>query len=272
MVVVVFALAGLFTEAIISIVLVITHEFIHLLVAYRLGYRPGKIELFPFGGMAEYSGLLEMNPGDEIKVAGAGPLYNLAMAGIFYLIYMLTPHNLYLLIVKYNLVLSFFNLIPALPLDGGRVFRALMVYNSGFKRGTLIAVKLAKILAISGAVMGGVCVLLNKSNLWVLLISFFVYGASLKEENQIVYRLVRYLTRRRQENINLTISPVVNKVVRGEMQVEEVIYHLNPVKYNIFIVLDSKMRLSGIITESQLIDSFFRLKKHNIKLNDIIRK
>lgn len=110
---------------------ILAHELGHSLVAMRLGVPVNAITLFIFGGMAQISRDSE-NPEDEFRIAIAGPLVSLALAFIFAVLAGLTqnwhepvPVALGWLAVI-NLVVAVFNLIPGFPLDGGRVFRALV--------------------------------------------------------------------------------------------------------------------------------------------------
>ncbi len=275
-----FALAGMLIEAIIAFLLVVLHEIIHLIVARHYGYNVNKIELFPFGGMAEYSGLLEMEPLQEIKIALAGPLFNLFLGVLFYFLMIegfipsksiiLNP-DIINLIIEYNLVIASVNFIPALPLDGGRVLRALFVRKMGFKKGTNLAVKIAKIIAFIVGFSGFIILFFNQSNIWILVLSFFVYGAALKEEKQIVYYLLSYLTHREKIMQEVKIRELAAQVVRDELTIREVLYTINPIKYNLFFVIDKGCSLQGILTETELLGSFFRQQNRELRLVDVLK-
>lgn len=268
-----FFLLEMAVEALIAFGLVILHELVHLLIAYRSGYRVSRIEIFPFGGMAEYSGLLEMEPWQEIRVALAGPIFNLIFA---FFIYFFTysglaePGFFLSLLLQYNLIIGTVNLIPALPLDGGRVFRAFLVKNNGIKRGNDLALKVSKYLAISGIIMGILVLLTGKANLWFLFFFFFIYGMINREKKQLFYYFLQYLSRRRDINNQLRIKELAGQVVSDTLPVKEVIYYINPVKYSLFFVLDIEQNIKGIITESHLVRSYFNQKDKELILRDII--
>lgn len=278
LVIVLFTLIGMGREVLVAFSLVVLHEFVHFFVAWQAGYNIFKIELFPFGGMAEYEGLIEMEPGQEVKIALAGPLFNIIMAGLIYIISLEKPDiisgfisNTYLdLLIKYNLLLGIFNLLPALPLDGGRVLRGILVSKLGFKTGSQLAVKIAKWLSIIGAILGVIAVIYNRSNIWILFISFFVYGAAVKEENHIIYRLLSYMTHRHEFINKLRIKPVYCQVVRDDIFVKEVITHLLPDKYNLFYILDSDSRITEPVSEIKLLDTFLNLQKRDLRMKDLL--
>ncbi len=271
LILILFILTGMFMEVVVAFILVFMHELVHLIAAYRAGYSIRRIEIFPFGGVAEYSGLIEMAPWQEIKIALAGPLFNLILAGFFILVeHKLGASALTSLIIKYNLLIGGFNLLPALPMDGGRVLRAILVNKLGFQKGTLWAVKFAKKMAVIGVIAASIALVYNLANVMVLFVGFFVYGAALKEEKQIVYRLLNYLTHREEIIRDFKVKPALNQVVRGELSVGEVVYFINPTRYNLFYVLDPEMRLAGILTETRLVNSFFRMKDKEIKVIDLV--
>jgi Zn-dependent protease len=106
---------------------VLVHELAHCVVARGFGLPVRRVLLYPLGGYSE----IEQEPGSpgrEALISAAGPIVSLAIAGIGYLIAKSIPHGLaHQLIAQVffaNLVVGIFNLLPGLPLDGGRIFRA----------------------------------------------------------------------------------------------------------------------------------------------------
>ncbi len=269
----VFAWAGMFVQAAVAFSLVFLHELVHWLVAGRAGYRVRKIEFFPFGGMAEYDGLLEMEPGQEIKVALVGPLFNLVLALLFYLLIsrgLIIKHQIFDLLYEYNLLLGCFNLLPALPLDGGRILRALLVQRLGFQRGSIQAVRIAKTLAVIGGIIGVIVLVLNRSNIWFVFMAFFVYGAASQERKQLIFYLLSYLTHRREFVRELRVKEIDAHIVKADLSLKEALYSINPGRYNLFFALDQRFQLAGILTESQLITSFFTQSERELSVSDLI--
>jgi Zn-dependent protease len=128
---------------------VIAHELAHSRVAIRNGIPVKSITLFIFGGVAQI-GREATRPGAEFKIAIAGPLCSIALAGFFTLIWFLfqpifqSPLSIsqspLFWLMWINLLLALFNLIPGFPLDGGRVFRAILWRATGnYRRATHIA-------------------------------------------------------------------------------------------------------------------------------------
>lgn len=172
------AMLGLFAS-------LILHELAHSLVARRHGLGIGGITLFLFGGVAELSEE-PANPASEFWIAIAGPAMSLTLALSFGLGAAILPNAAAITVLAgylaaVNLMLGLFNLLPAFPLDGGRVLRAWLWQGSGdllsatrkaSAAGTALAVALMGLgifLAMSGGGIGAV---------WLALIGFFVLTAS----------------------------------------------------------------------------------------------
>jgi Zn-dependent protease len=132
---------------------VLLHELGHALVARHLGVRVSGIELNFFGGAAK---MIELprSANHEIAIAAAGPAVSLALAGLGFGIGAAAGSPLFVLIGWINLVIAGFNLLPALPMDGGRILRALLTRRMDFVAATDAAVKVARVAAIAFAVIG----------------------------------------------------------------------------------------------------------------------
>lgn len=130
---------------------VLLHEFGHALTARRYGIETSDITLYPIGGVARLE-RMPRSPGAELLIALAGPAVNFVLAaGLGLLVVLgggLAPWWVVNLLLV-NLGLGLFNLIPAFPMDGGRVFRALLSTWLGRLRATEIAAGLGRLLAVA---------------------------------------------------------------------------------------------------------------------------
>ena len=136
---------------------VLVHELGHAVVARRLGVRTTGIELGFFGGAAKMIDI-PRRAGDEIKIAAAGPLVSLALAALGLGLGALGGGTVAGTILGWigwtNLVLALFNLIPALPMDGGRILRAILSTRMSFIRATDTAVIVSRVFAVGLALVG----------------------------------------------------------------------------------------------------------------------
>ncbi|HEX7836660.1 MAG TPA: site-2 protease family protein [Kofleriaceae bacterium] len=132
---------------------VLVHELGHALVARRLGVHVSGIELSFFGGAAK---MVQMprSADHEIAIAAAGPAVSLMLAGAGFGLGVVLHSPLLWQIGGVNLVIAGFNLIPALPMDGGRILRALLTRRMDFVRATDIAVGIARAVAIGFGIFG----------------------------------------------------------------------------------------------------------------------
>jgi Zn-dependent protease len=130
---------------------VLLHELGHALVARRLGVRIAGIELHFLGGAA-----LMVDPPrsarDEIAIAAAGPAVSLMLAGLGFGLGQAFGASILTHLGWVNLILAVFNLIPALPMDGGRILRAVLARRASFARATETAVKVSRVFAVLFAV------------------------------------------------------------------------------------------------------------------------
>lgn len=177
---------------------IVFHEFCHSLVARRYGLPMKGITLFIFGGVAEMSE--EPNsPKAEFLMAIAGPIASVVLGGCFYVVGLLgravAPNSAATAVLMYlallNVILAGFNLIPAFPLDGGRVLRsALWQIKGNLRWATRIAsaigsgfgvflIALGVFFFIGGAFVGGA---------WYFLIGLFIRGASQMSYQQTLMR------------------------------------------------------------------------------------
>jgi Zn-dependent protease len=135
---------------------VLLHEFGHALAAKRYGIGTRSITLLPFGGIAALE-RLPSTPRHELVVALAGPAVNVVLAALFGALLPIVPAAseafVWTLFVV-NVSLALFNLLPAFPMDGGRVLRALLATRIGLLRATRIAAGAGKVLAAGFVVLG----------------------------------------------------------------------------------------------------------------------
>ncbi len=181
---------------------VLLHEFGHALQARRYGITTERITLLPIGGVASLEKMPE-KPGQELLVALAGPAVNLGIAAAIGLLILATgmPFHLFPLfedigqindwqgfssgLLKMNLILFLFNLIPAFPMDGGRVLRALLAIRFGRADATSIAARIGQFLAM-GFVLAG----LFAPNFLLIFIGLFIYLGAGGEANYEAQRSV----------------------------------------------------------------------------------
>ena len=178
--------------------LVILHELAHSAVAIVSGIRVSKITLLPIGGVATME--IPEKPSLELVMAIAGPLLNFTLAFIFLIPLVMysivTDHSTFasglsgalspkaifsiegilLLIIAANLVLGSFNLLPIFPMDGGRIFRAILAFFMDYVDATEIAVILGQFMSVLMTILGFVL-----GNIFLVLIGILIFFAGDQE-------------------------------------------------------------------------------------------
>ena len=169
---------------------VLLHEFGHSLVAMRYGYQIESITLWLLGGLANFAEFPE-NWKHEFWIAVAGPIVSLGVGAVCYAVFWLTPagSNAVLFVFGYlallNVVLAVFNMLPAFPMDGGRVLRALLARSQPHAQATQRAATVGKVFAFLMGVVGVVTF-----QLLLIVLAFFVYIAASGEAQQTTLKAV----------------------------------------------------------------------------------
>jgi Zn-dependent protease/CBS domain-containing protein len=237
---------------------VLLHEFGHSLVAQRLGIEIHSITLLPLGGVSNLESLPE-KPADEVKITLAGPLVNVMLAPIFFGVGLLLgavprmPADLFMGIGSVgqfffylgylNVVLAVFNLIPAFPLDGGRISRALLATRLGAVRATDISSAVGQLFAVAFFLIG-----LLGGNFLLALVAVFIYFGATGEAQMV---------RQQEKTHGLTVSDVMGTKPHTETVTP---YHtfrqvLDSVIHGYqedFPVVDESGNLVGMLTRDEI--------------------
>ncbi|NDK54996.1 site-2 protease family protein [Pontibacter fetidus] len=233
---------------------VVLHELGHSLTAQKYGINTKSITLLPIGGVASLERMPE-SPKQELLIAIAGPAVNVVIAFILWLVLppltqipdeaffaRVTPANFFYLLFFVNLMLVVFNAIPAFPMDGGRVLRALLAFKLGRVRATQIAANLGQILAILFIFMGFF------SNPFLILIGVFVFFGAYTENMMVQHLdfLRGHLVREGMMTNYVTLTP--ENTVRDALE-----KLLMGSEHEFIVELDGNV--VGTLTRSQLIQA-----------------
>jgi Zn-dependent protease/predicted transcriptional regulator len=233
---------------------ILAHEFGHALVARRRGMKIEEIDLWLLGGMARISGQPK-TAGDELRFALAGPAVTAVVAALFGALAVALPGSapaaLRALVgyqVQINLLILGFNLVPAFPLDGGRIARALMWRNSG----DIVAAtnRAAGLGRAFGYLLIGAGMLLAfggaPGGLWLAVIGVFLVFAASAERRQ--EQLVTRFTGIRAEE--LMSHPAIS--LPSEWTLTQAHEYFARYRYTAFPVIDNIGRAVGMLSVDHL--------------------
>lgn len=164
---------------------VLVHEMGHTFVALRNGIKIGDITLFLFGGVSNMEEI-PRNPGIELRLAIIGPLISIVLGIIFGAAYLTLPSlhgtatGIMLFLLAYmNVALGLFNILPAFPMDGGRVFRSILAMRMPYMKATRYAVGVGRLFAYLLGIIG---LFMGWGGIWLIIIALFIYVAAGEEE------------------------------------------------------------------------------------------
>ncbi len=183
---------------------VVLHEFGHSLQAIKFGARVKEITLLPIGGVSRMESIPE-KPSQEFRIAIAGPLVNFTIVIILWLVIvvllrlkviasfselktlagMINWEGMLIYLTFANLVLGLFNLVPAFPMDGGRVLRALLAMRMNYVKATKKAVLIGEIVAIVFGLWGFMV-----GNFFLVFVAFFVFFGASQEGKMVELKAV----------------------------------------------------------------------------------
>jgi Zn-dependent protease len=188
-----YAVAGL-AAAVIFFLSLLAHEVAHAVVATRNGLEVDGITLWLFGGVARLGGEAA-DPGADLRIAGVGPLVSLVLAGAFFVVAVAVGglglpgivEGVFGWLAVINLALAVFNLVPAAPLDGGRILRAFLWRRRGDRLSA--SVTAARAGTVFGFVLIGLGLLefafgAGFGGLWFVLLGWFLVNAAKSEQQQ----------------------------------------------------------------------------------------
>lgn len=238
------------------------HEFGHAVQARAYGIPVEDITLYPIGGIARL-GQIPENPTQEFRIAIAGPLVNVVIVALLVLVGWIFDepalrstgglfedlrqpewHLLLPYLTFANLSLAIFNLLPAFPMDGGRIFRALLAMRLDYRRATQIAVSIGQMMAFLFGLYG-----FATGQYFLILIAIFVWMGAGEEGQQTTTRKI------------LGSTPVAAAMIRQpwsvapEFPLQRAVELTMSTAQSDFPVVDQSGRVVGLLTLGNLLEA-----------------
>ena len=231
---------------------VLLHEFGHIFTARAFGVPTPYVTLLPIGGVAQLERIPE-EPWEEFLIAIAGPLVNVVIAGVLVYLFGAELHTraaaavdntgipLVDRLASVNLFLALFNMIPAFPMDGGRVLRALLASRFGYVRATEIAASIGQFVAFTLGFIG------QMFNPILIFIAIFVYLAASSEAHMVALRAA-------SRGVPVTYAMMTQfATLSPHAHVDEAVQTLLQTSQSEFPVVDDSGKPVGVLGRADLI-------------------
>lgn len=263
LILVAYGVLGLLTQALLIFLLVIGHELAHLITAKAYGFRVIGLEIFPFGGAAYFEDLFEGRKLEESIVAVAGPVFNIVL---LFAAQALRWEGLWIGtvsedFVRFNLWLAAFNLIPVLPLDGGRIVRALFSEAFGFVRTTKALARGGQLFGILLALWG--LTIIGKGNaidgvLSLFILAVFFWLSGIKEISAARVTFLRQITRKKEELLRKGLMRSKAITVTADTPLVRIVEELTPDRYALINLPGEDFSLERTLTETQVVEGMLK--------------
>lgn len=253
------AILGMWDTVLYFIPALLLHEGAHILAAGACGIIIDDMELLPFGCSTRVKSFTGLPPVKEMFVAALGPAANMfAAAAIFFF-------DKYCMAVSWakpmltaNLLLAAINMLPALPLDGGRILRALMSKFIGNKRATKLTAVLGVVFSCAIAMLGVFFALRGQPNYSMFLMAAFLCYAALMELRNEPYKLIRDISGKKELLKTRQALHIRGFAASGNARVRDILKELDAGRYNLVYVLNKEMKVEYELSETDIIDGMLK--------------
>ena len=252
--VIILLMLGFKEKIVISFILVFLHELVHCLVAKSLGFKGFNIEILPVGAVLKLKDIDEASAKEDLIIALSAPLLNIFLGVLFYFLYVIYGHNVFHTFFQYNMIIGGINLIPAFPLDGGRIIRDIIRSKAVYKIANKITIYISMVI---GIILMGIYLFLffgGNNNISLGLIALFIIISALNEKKRMAYVIMSDIIKKRDKFINRGYIENSSMSVYYKKDLLSVISIIEKNKYNIFFVLDENMNIIHTLYESDILE------------------
>lgn len=250
-----FSLAGMMVKVLLVFSAVLWHELAHAGAAIALGFSVREVELLPFGGVARIEGLGAASSKSEMIIAAAGPAASVVLAAIVYssMFYFNLWTEIWDFFYKANIMLAIFNMMPGLPLDGGRIFRAWLALYMDYGKATAIAAGISKCVSISL-----VCIVIfqyvqgSTVNISFLVAAIFLYTTAKSELKVAGFRTLRIMAQKKTLLRSRGMMPTMHLTVMEGVLLKDIVRLFRPDQYYVMLVVNDDCRVCGTLTETEV--------------------
>jgi stage IV sporulation protein FB len=266
---------GFFLEAITLFGIVLIHELGHVVAAKGFGWRVTKVELMPFGGVAVVEELGTVPAHEELIVALSGPLQHIWMIGFALLCKLAAGENQvwWDYFIEANLWIACFNLLPVLPLDGGKVMQCMLSYWIPYHRAIVYGVWISIVISILVIGVSIFQLLEGHLPLNLLVIGIFLFLSNWVAFRQLPYHFYRFLMSRDGRVSRFIVSGALAQpiVVTKHRGIVDVLKLLMRERYHLIYVVNDKGRIQAVLPEQQVVAGYLKGMKPGSVVSDFLK-
>ncbi|HHY05127.1 MAG TPA: hypothetical protein GX534_08080 [Thermoanaerobacterales bacterium] len=246
--------SGVLYDVIAAMTALVLHEFGHLVSAKSLGLLIEELEIMPFGGRIKIKNIDAISQESEIMVVLAGPMANFIASAflLFFIKHNILPEYFGMQLINYQLKLGFFNLLPALPLDGGRLSLMWLRQRINFILAIKISCWAGKIIGLVLIFIAVWGVFIQRYFISFLLIGVFLIFYANKEEQNAPLIFIDQVVKKKEILKQKGFMPSEIITATENTIVKKILYLFIPQKYFIIHVLDDEMNIKKTITETEV--------------------
>lgn len=239
-------------QMLIGFIWVILHEAVHILVANNFGLRLNSFKIHITGAGTEIDDIDDLSENRKLILYVSGPLFNFVSAMV--LLFLKSEYGLNVeSSIWINLGLLFFNMLPAYPLDGVRIYEILLSKKILYKKAKKLLVRASFMVAAFIMIGFLLTIYIHKVNISLLLASVLLTYTTFLENEKTIYIIMGSIVRKSRRLISDGYIENKSISVYYKRDLIKVLSLVDRNKFNSFFVLDDDMRLLGIIYEDELI-------------------
>lgn len=238
----------------ITFIIVFCHELIHYLFARYYKISGFDIEFIAVGTVIKLKDLDEADKMEDIIISSSAPLLNIIFSIISYALYRKLNMDIFYMLFSINLIIGIFNLIPAFPLDGGRIFRDILNFKVDYRKANRIMIVISIIIGSILMLIYMINFLKEKSVFNIGIIGLFIVVSSLREKERASYIIMGDIIKKKYKFIKRGYIENRNVSIHYKQDLLTAMGLFDKNKYNVFMVLDDTMNILDIIYEEQIIE------------------
>lgn len=238
----------------ITFIIVFCHELVHYLFARHYKILGFDIEFIAVGTVIKLKDLDEADKKEDIIISSSAPLANIVFSIVSYALYEKFNMDIFYMIFSINLIIGVFNLVPAFPLDGGRIFRDILNFKVDYRKANRVMIVISIIIGSILMLIYMISFLKEKSAFNIGIIGLFVVVSSLRENERASYIIMGDIIKKKYKFIKRGYIENRNVSIHYKQNLLTAMGLFDKNKYNVFMVLDDTMNIVDTICEEQIIE------------------